>query len=159
MSSFVGMSEVLHIPPGAGRSRWVFGDRYTIKADRVSTGGALGLIEALVPPGGGPPPHIHHGEAEAFYLIDGVLRMRCDERTVEVEPGSFVFVPSGTPHGFTNVSAAECRMLIMFLPGGMESFFTELGVPAELGRPGVEQYELDVKQANDVVHRYHAEYL
>lgn len=153
------MSQVLHVPAGAGPSRWVFGDRYTIKADRAATGGALGLLEALVPPGGGPPPHIHHGEAEAFYLMDGGLRMRLDERTFEVEGGSFVFVPSGIPHGFTNVSNADCRMLIMFLPGGMEGFFAELGVPAEHGRPGTEQYELDVRQASDIVGRYHAEYV
>jgi hypothetical protein len=47
---------------GEGRSLWVVGDRYTIKATGEETGVAFALVEALVPPGGGwsaathPPP-------------------------------------------------------------------------------------------------------
>jgi mannose-6-phosphate isomerase-like protein (cupin superfamily) len=55
---------------GEGRSVWVVGDRYTVKAAGEDTGGAFALVEALVPPGGGPPPHIHHREDEAFYVLE-----------------------------------------------------------------------------------------
>jgi hypothetical protein len=44
---------------GEGRSIWVVGDRYTVKASGNDTGGAFALSEAWVPPGNGPPPHIH----------------------------------------------------------------------------------------------------
>ena len=44
---------------GKGRSIWVVGDRYTIKCSRNDTSGAYALLEAVVPPGRGPPPHIH----------------------------------------------------------------------------------------------------
>ena len=43
---------------GEGRSIWVIGDRYTIKCSGNDTSGAYALLEAVVPPGAGPPPHI-----------------------------------------------------------------------------------------------------
>ena len=29
------------------------------------------MMEAIVPPGHGPPPHIHSREDEAFYVLEG----------------------------------------------------------------------------------------
>jgi mannose-6-phosphate isomerase-like protein (cupin superfamily) len=37
------------------------------------TGGAFTLLEAVVPLGGGPPPHIHHLEDEVFVILEGEL--------------------------------------------------------------------------------------
>ncbi len=47
---------------GERRSIWVVGDRYTIKASRNDTGGAFAMMEAIVPHGNGPPPHIDSRE-------------------------------------------------------------------------------------------------
>ena len=33
------------------------------------TGGAYFVMEALVPPGDGPPPHVHRNEDEIFYIV------------------------------------------------------------------------------------------
>ena len=56
-----------------GRSIWVVGDRYTIKASGKGTGGAFAIMEAIVPSGNGPPHHIHSREDEAFYVLEGEL--------------------------------------------------------------------------------------
>jgi mannose-6-phosphate isomerase-like protein (cupin superfamily) len=56
---------------GEGRSIWVIGDRYTIKCSGNDTRGAYALLEAVVPPGAGPPPHIHSREDEAFFVLEG----------------------------------------------------------------------------------------
>ncbi|MFG2893103.1 cupin domain-containing protein [Streptomyces sp. NPDC048248] len=151
----------IYVPPGAGLSRWVFGDRYTIKADVHSTNGALGLMEGIVPPGGGPPPHIHHKEDEAFYLLEGELELVNGDRQLTAEAGSFVFVPHGTVHGFKNVSDQPCKMLIMFLPGGVEQFFAEVGTPADEDTPPPppSQYENDVENAMRIVSKYGATYV
>ena len=58
------------ISAGEGRTVWVVGDRYTIKASGEDTGGAFALFEAIVPPQAGPPPHVHHREDEAFYFLE-----------------------------------------------------------------------------------------
>src|ERR1041385_7504877 len=56
---------------GSGPATWVVGDLYTVKASGRETGGAFCLIEVMVPPQSGPPPHIHQREDEAFYIIEG----------------------------------------------------------------------------------------
>jgi quercetin dioxygenase-like cupin family protein len=62
---------VVHVAAGEGRKVWVVADTYTLKATRDNTGGALALIEASVPAGGGPPPHVHANEDQAYYVLEG----------------------------------------------------------------------------------------
>src|SRR3954451_25102351 len=57
--------------PGEGRSAWVVGDLYTVKAGGEDTGGAFAPIEVLVPSQSGPLPHRHRREDEAFYVMEG----------------------------------------------------------------------------------------
>jgi quercetin dioxygenase-like cupin family protein len=64
---------VMHVPTDQGITKWVSGDVYTVKATAGNTGGALGFIEATVPPGRGSSPHAHSSETEAFYLLSGEL--------------------------------------------------------------------------------------
>jgi len=130
-----GAPGVTIVRAGEGPSHWLVGDTYTTKATAESTGGAFGLLEASVPPGGGPPPHVHTREDEAFYLLDGVLEVTAGEATLLVRPGDFVFLPRGTVHWFTNPSVDAARALFWATPGGFERFFTEAGTPARRGEP------------------------
>jgi len=68
-------SGAAHVPAGEGPTTWFAGDTYTIKASRESTNGSLGLVEATVPPGGGPIAHIHTRTDEAFYILSGQLEI------------------------------------------------------------------------------------
>ena len=41
------------------------------------TGGVLAIVEHLLPPGAtGAMPHIHHGHAEHFHVLDGLITFR-----------------------------------------------------------------------------------
>jgi hypothetical protein len=62
-------SGAVHVPAGEGPTTWFAGGTYTIKASRESTNGSLGLVDATVPPGGGPIAHIHTRTDEAFYCM------------------------------------------------------------------------------------------
>src|SRR5882757_8675154 len=73
---------VSYVRAGEGPASWLVGDTYTVKATSESTGGAFGLLEASVPPGGGPPPHVHTREDEAFYLLDGILEVTAGEASM-----------------------------------------------------------------------------
>jgi quercetin dioxygenase-like cupin family protein len=112
---------------GEGRSVWVVGDRYTVKASGEDTGGAYALIEAVVPPGGGPPPHIHHREDEAFYVLEGELLFHVDGRDISAGTGSWVTLARGSLHHFKNVGDRTARMLIVVTPAGLERYFLEVG--------------------------------
>jgi quercetin dioxygenase-like cupin family protein len=113
--------------PGEGRSVWVVGDRYTILASGEQTGGAYALVEALVPPGGGPPPHIHRREDEAFYVLEGSLTFQSDGQTLAGTPGAWITLPRGSLHSFRNTGATPARMLILVAPAGLERYFLEVG--------------------------------
>jgi hypothetical protein len=58
--------ELLHRASETGRSYWGPGDLYTFLVTGEESGGAYFAMEALVPTGGGPPPHIHRNEDETF---------------------------------------------------------------------------------------------
>jgi uncharacterized cupin superfamily protein len=45
-----------------------------IKAGAEETGGRFTLIEQVAPAGFRPPPHIHHNEDGAFYVLEGNSR-------------------------------------------------------------------------------------
>jgi quercetin dioxygenase-like cupin family protein len=118
------------IGAGEGERIWIVGDTMTFKATGESTGGGLVLLENLTAPGGGPPPHVHTGEDEFFYVLDGRFEIRIGDELHAVGPGAFAYVPRGTVHNFRNVADAESRILVGFTPGGMDGFFRESGVPA-----------------------------
>jgi quercetin dioxygenase-like cupin family protein len=161
--TFLGQNagRVVHVPPGDGPSRWAFGDKYTVKSGEHNTGKSLYLIEAVIPPGGGPPPHIHHWEEESFYVVEGSVEILDSTEKLLAPPGSFVYVPRGTVHGFKNVGDEPCKMLIMFVPGGKDRFF--LGYPsiADNGAPPPppSQHQADLERVMRVGPEFGDEYL
>ena len=104
---------------------WGPGDRYRFLITGAESGGAYFAMEALVPPGGGPPPHIHRSEDETFYVVEGEMSIRLGESTVTAGPGDFVHVPRGLVHCFRNEGTGVARMILTFTPAGMEEFFEE----------------------------------
>ena len=118
---------------GEGRSIWVTGDRYTIKCSGNDTSGAYALMEAIVPPGGGPPPHIHSREDEAFYVLEGELQFHAEDRSFTATSGAWVTLARGSLHYFKNTGSKPARMLIVVTPAGLEDFFLEIGREAVEG--------------------------
>jgi quercetin dioxygenase-like cupin family protein len=112
---------------GEGKAYWVVGDLYTILAAGEDTGGAYALIHAEVPPGGGPPPHVHRREDEAFYVLEGELAFQADGRDIAASAGAWVTLAKGSLHTFRNAGTGTARMLIVVTPSGLERFFAEVG--------------------------------
>ena len=123
------------LEPGEGRSVWVVGDRYTIKASGEDTDGAFALIEAVVPPQGGPPPHRHHREDEAFYVLEGEFEFHSDGRRILAPAGAWAILPRGSLHYFRNVGPSPARMLTLIVPAGFEKFLLEVGREASSFSP------------------------
>ena len=121
---------VTYLPPGGGRKIWMVGtDLITFKATGEETNGEFLLIETLVLPGGGPPPHVHHRESERFYVLEGEFEFLAQDEWIKAAPGSFVYVPKGSLHTFRNASDTVGRILVLVAPAGLEKFFEEAGEP------------------------------
>ncbi|GAA3765024.1 cupin domain-containing protein [Salinactinospora qingdaonensis] len=153
MSATDKVRRAIHVAPGEGPSVWAFsGDRYTLKVGTQDTDGTIGVMEAEVPAGSGPPLHIHQNEDEMFYVLEGTLEIVDVDRTFLAEAGSFLFLPRGSAHRFTNVSDKPARMLMLFSPSGFEDFFLEVGTEVVAGQapPPPSQFKTDVERSMQV---------
>ena len=118
---------------GAGRTVAVVGDVYRFLVTGEDTNGNYALWEALVPPGGGPPLHVHSREEEGFYVLEGEITFTVNGERVVAAAGTFANMPVGTPHSFKNETGRPARMLISVAPAGLERMFFEVGVPLPEG--------------------------
>jgi mannose-6-phosphate isomerase-like protein (cupin superfamily) len=119
----------VHVPPGEGKKLWVAEELMTFVASGEDTGGKYALTDSTVPPQGGAPPHIHHREDEAFWVLEGDLEVVVGEDKIGASAGSFVHLPSGVIHTYKNVGATPARFLTLMVPAGLERFFEEVGKP------------------------------
>jgi len=120
------------LPPGGGRPIDLGAFRMTVKATAEQTGGAFTLLEADEPPGFGPPMHIHHDCAEAFYVLDGEYLIFLGDREEACPAGSFIYIPARTPHGF-RVRNVASRKLNVYLPAAMVGYFDDLSNAIRVG--------------------------
>ena len=110
----------------------------SVKASSDETGGAFTLLEADEPPGFGPPMHIHHDAAEAFYVVEGEYHIFVEDQEFACPTGSFIYIPAGIPHGF-RVGSEQSRKLNFYTPAAMVGYFDEL---AQLAGTEMEPVEL-----------------
>src|SRR3977135_4448333 len=83
----------VHVPARMGITKWFSGDIYTVKLQAEVTNGAISMVDASVPVGGGPVPHSHVDEDETFFMLSGELEFLDGDKTFMAGPGDVVFVP------------------------------------------------------------------
>ena len=118
--------------PGEGRSIDLGNFAMVVKATADDTGAAFSLLEATEPAGFGPPLHVHHNAAEAFYVLAGEYVIFLDDRELRCPAGSFIFIPAGLRHGF-RVGDVPSRKLNLYSPAAMVGYFDELSTSIAAG--------------------------
>lgn len=142
------MADGFVLPSGGGESA----GGNTLLAG-VTHEAAASTFESVVFPGFDVGAHVHIGCQEIFYVIEGELdllafepRLRTTDgwsrwesrdgrRVVRAGPGSFMFVPAGCPHAFSNPGRTPARMLFQTIPAGHEQYLRELSGLARRGFP------------------------
>ena len=120
-------------------SFWMVDSLWSALAAPHSTGGALTLLDQLMPRRSGPPPHVHPRLHEYFYLLDGEIRFQIGDQIKSAAQGDFVSTPAGTVHGFA-VASETSRVLNLYTPGGFIEQISWLGTPAtELRLPTADE--------------------
>ena len=119
--------------PPEGRTIAVVGDVYRFLATGDETDGRYAQWVAIVPPGGGPPPHVHGQEEEGFLVLEGEITFRIGDERVIATAGMFANMPVGVPHSFKNESSKTARMIITVAPAGLEQMFFAIGTPVDQG--------------------------
>lgn len=108
---------------GEGRC---FVEGLTCRISSASTGGAYCAFEVVTPPGDGVPLHVHSGEDEVYYILEGEYEIRCGGSVFTVDAGAMAVLPRNVPHAFRNVGKTPSRTLTIFIPGGFDVFVQEL---------------------------------
>lgn len=109
------------------------GDRVSFLVTGAESHGGCFIVEGLLAPGGGPPPHIHHFEDESFYVLEGSAIFEAGGQTIHAKPGDFIHIPRGTVHSLRNDGDVPARALVVISPAGpkgMQQFFEEAFYPA-----------------------------
>jgi mannose-6-phosphate isomerase-like protein (cupin superfamily) len=113
--------------PGEGDRVQLGPSSVVVKAAAGATEGRFALVETtLEPEFTGPRRHRHDETHDMFFVLEGTLTMQFDDERVDLPPGSFVLVPPGTAHTFTNTTDEQVRLLNMNAPGGLDSYLMEM---------------------------------
>lgn len=138
--------------PDSAPTHQAFGDRIVILIRAEQTGGSHSVVELRPPAHTGPPLHVHHGEDETFYVVEGEFEFQVGGEVVRAGAGAALLAPRDIPHRFENVGDTDGRMVVVLTPGGFEEFFVESGRLFAEGPPSPEQVA-------DLGKRYNLEFL
>jgi len=127
------------------------GDRITFKATGAENDGRLSFLEYESTPGfPGPPPHMHSGHEELFYVLTGQLKMLVGDEVVDCRPGDFAYAPRNVAHTFWNEGDALCTFVAAFSPAGFEGIFEHFHLAIEQGRAMTQQEEIALAERFDM---------
>jgi quercetin dioxygenase-like cupin family protein len=128
-----------------------------VKASGESTNTALGVVEMRLPEGFAPPPHVHHNEDEAFYLISGQIEAQIGEHRFTAAQGAFLWLPRDVQHGFVVTGDGPCTILTITTPAGFERFVADVGSSTDQTTLP-EPREPDVPRLVEIAARYGIEF-
>ncbi len=120
------MSETMLRKPNEGQKTKITGFDAIYRTYKNTTGDLLDYFELVVPAGQGAPLHIHHKNDESLHVLEGDFTFQVDETESEAPPGTFLYIPRGVAHKFTNVGTKEGRLIGTFTPSGTYDFFDKL---------------------------------
>ncbi|GHO78131.1 hypothetical protein KSD_59020 [Ktedonobacter sp. SOSP1-85] len=124
--------DVVILKAGEGRKLSLGPIQMVVQEDGTHTRGTLGVAEFEVPPHAPtPPPHIHHAHEEVFYVLEGELEFLTGTERVRACQGTFVMVPIGAVHTFSNPTDKTARFLNTFTPPLYVSYFEEMSKPMQ----------------------------
>ena len=103
------------------------GDQYRCLATGDDTNGGYYLVEAIVPPEGGPPFHIQTREEEAFYILEGELSFYGDDGEIVAGPGTYLNTPKGAQHRCRNNGSQTAKMLFFLYASGDRGALRQAG--------------------------------
>ena len=103
------MSSFVLAPPLSGKTLGTVADSFVIAEWRDA--GGLSDKPRLI-----APRHVHHSDDEAWYVLEGRLRVQVGDKEVEAAAGAAVLVLRGTPHTYWNPGPEPVRYLLVMTP-------------------------------------------
>ncbi|WP_067544265.1 cupin domain-containing protein [Nocardia crassostreae] len=144
----------LLLQPGEARpGRIPMPPAFAVKASTDDTDGRFSLLEVTL--ARDIPRHTHHAADECIYVLDGVLGVDFDDRTLTATAGMFVLLPQGVPHALRCASSPPPRVLQISSPGGWECYLEDL---FEAGPAVLTNGVLDPAKINPIAEKHNIQY-
>jgi uncharacterized cupin superfamily protein len=93
------------------------------------------VIEEITASQGGPPLHLHKGQDEWLYVLEGKFLFEINGEQIEASAGSSVLLRRCVPHTFQNIGNSPGKLLAVVAPAGIERFFRALAQSCLEGTP------------------------
>jgi mannose-6-phosphate isomerase-like protein (cupin superfamily) len=101
---------------------------FSFKVATADSSGSLLTCELVHHARGGPPRHLHTGQDEWFYVVDGEYVIEVGDERFHLTAGDSAFAPRGVPHVWAHVGDGVGRIIFAVSPAGrLEAFFGDLG--------------------------------
>lgn len=98
-----------------------------VKVSGKDTNGDLAIFEQTsLSPGRGTPLHVHLGQDEIFYVLDGEYAFQVGQDRYRLKTGDSIFLPRHVPHAWTQVSPRGHMLVTMQPAGKLEEFFVAM---------------------------------
>ena len=120
--------------PANGFARNLFNDTTTGSVHKYS------LSVQTIAPGCFIREHTHDRNDEAAYVVAGKGFFQIDGEDHAVEAGSAVFVGYNRRHKWINPGPEPLTFVALFMPGGLDAFFAEIGRERNPGEPAPEPF-------------------
>jgi quercetin dioxygenase-like cupin family protein len=99
-------------------------DHIYVKTARDFTDGRVTVVEDTLKPGFHLARHYHKKMVEIFYILDGEVEFKFDDKTVFASAGMTLNVPPNTWHEVTCRDGG--KLITIFTPGGFDKYLQEL---------------------------------
>lgn len=96
-----------------------------VKLQSTETGGRWGVAVVSGVPGEGGRTHVHEGEPEGFFVLEGEIELLGATSRIPISAGMFVLVPPDTEHGLRIVGSRPARWLAIW-PAALDGLVEDL---------------------------------
>ncbi|WP_332683399.1 cupin domain-containing protein [Bosea sp. (in: a-proteobacteria)] len=120
--------------PANGFVRNLFSDKSVASVNRFAMGTQTVAPRSFI------REHTHDRNEEIIFVVKGRGIARMDGVDHPLEEGSCVFVGHDRKHHFLNPHDEPLTFLWLFMPGGLDAFFAQIGRPRRPGEPTPEPF-------------------
>lgn len=120
--------------PANGFVRNLFSDRSIASSNRFAMGTQTVAPRSFI------REHTHDRNEEIIFVVRGRGIARMDGVDHLLEEGSCVFIGHDRKHHFLNPHDEPLTFLWLFMPGGLDEFFAQIGRPRRPGEPEPEPF-------------------
>src|SRR5450432_3318842 len=96
------------------------GEHFLIRIPGSETNNSYSVTEFLSDPGSSTPIHFHEREDEYLLVVEGTVRVRYGEMTLDATAGTMVSLLRGIQHAWGNPTDGPVRVIMAAVPGGCE---------------------------------------